>query len=88
MAHPVGPVHLDVAFVRERIALEVDGWAWHWDVGRFRADRRRQNELVVRGWTVLRFTWHDLHDHQDRVLAEIKAALAGASGSGAVSRGV
>ncbi|HTK63181.1 MAG TPA: type IV toxin-antitoxin system AbiEi family antitoxin domain-containing protein [Pseudonocardia sp.] len=76
VAHPVGPVHLDVAFVREKVALEVDGWAWHWDVGRFRADRRRQNELVMRGWTVLRFTWHDLHDHQDRVLAEIKAALA------------
>jgi very-short-patch-repair endonuclease len=76
LAHPVGSWTLDVAFRAERVAVEVDGWAWHWDAHRFGADRRRQNELVARGWTVLRFTWHDLHGEPDRVMAEIKAALA------------
>jgi len=26
---PTGRYRLDLAFVRERIAVEVDGWAWH-----------------------------------------------------------
>ena len=75
VAHPVGSMTLDVAFPEQKLALEVDGWAWHWDVQRFTADRRRQNALIARGWTVLRFTWHDLRDHPDRVVAEIRSAL-------------
>jgi very-short-patch-repair endonuclease len=51
---------LDVAVVARRLAIEVDGWAWHSGVDRFATDRRRQNALVLAGWTVLRFTWHDL----------------------------
>jgi very-short-patch-repair endonuclease len=66
---------LDFAFPAERIAIEVDGWAWHSDVERFRHDRRRQNVLVLAGWTVLRFTWHDLTVRPDTVTAQIRAAL-------------
>lgn len=33
------------------------------------------NALVSAGWTVLRFTWHDLTSRPDYVLAQIKAAL-------------
>ncbi len=67
---------LDIAFPARRVAIEVDGWAWHVDVERFRADRRRQNVLVNAGWRVLRFTWHDLTADPERVVAEIRAALA------------
>jgi len=74
---PTGRYRLDLAFVRERIAVEVDGWAWHSDVERFRADRRRQNALVLAGWTVLRFTWDDLTNRPEQVVAQIQAALAG-----------
>lgn len=49
---------IDVVFLVRRLAVEVDGWAWHSDVDRFAHDRRRQNALVLAGWTVLRFTWH------------------------------
>jgi very-short-patch-repair endonuclease len=72
----VGRYELDVAFPTERIAIEVDGWAWHSDVERFRRDRRRQNDLVLAGWTVLRFTWHDLTNRPDTVIAQIRSALA------------
>jgi hypothetical protein len=34
-----------------------------------------QNALVTAGWTVLRFTWHDLEQRGTRVIAEIRAAL-------------
>ncbi|MFI7674011.1 DUF559 domain-containing protein [Actinophytocola sp. NPDC049390] len=73
----VGGYALDLAFPEARLAIEVDGWAWHSDVQRFRHDRRRQNALVLTGWTVLRFTWHDLTTRPDAVSYEIRLALGG-----------
>ena len=58
--HPFGPWRIDLAFPEQKAAVEVDGWAWHVDADRFRADRRKQNALVRAGWDPLRFTWHDL----------------------------
>jgi very-short-patch-repair endonuclease len=67
---------LDLAFPRPRVAIEVDGWAWHSSAERKRRDSRRQNGVVLAGWTVLRFGWDDLNHRPDEVLAEIKAALS------------
>ena len=66
---------LDFAFPQFRIAIEVDGWAWHVDLDRFRGDRRRQNALELAGWTVLRFTWHDLTDRPEEVIGEVTKAV-------------
>ncbi|HLY33800.1 MAG TPA: type IV toxin-antitoxin system AbiEi family antitoxin domain-containing protein [Jatrophihabitantaceae bacterium] len=65
----------DVAFPALRLAIEIDGFAYHSDVDRFQRDRTRQNALVNLGWTVLRFTWHDLVDRPDYVIATIRAHL-------------
>jgi very-short-patch-repair endonuclease len=73
--HPFGPYALDFAFPDRRVAVEVDGWAWHVDAERFRTDRRKGNALTAAGWTLLRFTWHDLHDRPAQVLAQIRAVL-------------
>ncbi|MEU7815266.1 hypothetical protein [Pseudonocardia sp. NPDC049154] len=73
LATPAGEV--DVTFPLVRVAVEVDGWAWHVDVDRFRADRRKQNALVLDGWAPLRFTWHDLVNRPDAVVALLRAAL-------------
>ena len=73
----IGGYEADFAFPRSRVAVEVDGWAWHVDVERFRRDRRKQNVLELAGWTVLRFTWHDLIQRPEAVIAEIGAAIAG-----------
>ena len=62
---------VDVAFVHRRLAVEVDGMAYHVDVDRFRGDRVRQNRLVALGWTVLRFTWADLTERPDYVIGAI-----------------
>ena len=77
--HPFGPHLLDLAFPDQRVAIEVDGWAWHVDVDRFRADRRKGNELTRAGWILLRFTWHDLVTRPAEVVAEIRHALAAAA---------
>lgn len=66
---------LDVALPERKLALEVDGWAFHSDVDRFISDRRRQNMLVGLGWTVLRFTWVDLTQRPDLVARTIRQVL-------------
>ncbi|MDV2477657.1 DUF559 domain-containing protein [Rhodococcus zopfii] len=66
---------IDVAFETQRLAIEVDGWAWHRDAHRHRRDTERQNVLVNAGWHVLRFTWHSLTRDPDGVVRQIRAAL-------------
>lgn len=78
LGHPFGRFVIDIAFPGHRVAVEVDGWAWHIDVDRFRADRHKGNALVRGRWDLLRFTWHDLTNRPDYVVAEIRAALAAA----------
>ncbi len=67
---------VDIAFPRQRVAIEIDGWAFHSDHDAFQNDRVRQNRLALQGWQVLRFTWLDLTQHSERVLAEIRAAIS------------
>jgi very-short-patch-repair endonuclease len=76
---PFGRWTIDVAFPEAKLAIEVDGWAWHTDVERFRADRRKGNALVRAGWRLLPFTWHDLTNRPAYVIAEIRAALRAAA---------
>lgn len=67
---------LDVGFPEVKLALEIDGRAWHSAAERFQHDRTRQNRLVNAGWTVLRFTWDDLTQRPHEVVAAVAAALA------------
>ncbi len=76
LGYPVGGYLVDVAFPAQRVAIEVDGWAWHMTADRFVDDRRRQNAVVNLHWTVLRFTWHDLMDRPEGVVNEIRTALS------------
>ena len=76
LGYPFGPYLIDLAFPEAKVAVEIDGWAWHVDQDRFANDRRKGNALVRAGWQVLRFTWHDLTKRPGYVVAEIRAALA------------
>jgi very-short-patch-repair endonuclease len=66
---------LDFAFPDLRLAIEVDGRAWHSSSERFQSDRLRQNALVAAGWTILRFTWDDIVNRPDDAVATIRATL-------------
>ncbi|MCF6386989.1 DUF559 domain-containing protein [Mycobacterium sp. MBM] len=72
----VAGYHGDYVFVDARLILEVDGWAFHSDADAFNNDRVRQNALILGGWKVLRFTWLDLTEYPERVIAQIQHALA------------
>lgn len=67
---------IDFAHVGLRIAIEVDGRAFHSDRRSFERDRWRQNALVVDGWLVLRFTWEQITQRPEEVIAIILAAVA------------
>jgi very-short-patch-repair endonuclease len=70
------PYYVDLAFPAARIAVEIDGLAFHTDAERFQGDRHRQNDLVGAGWTVLRFTWWDLETRPDYVIGRIRSLLS------------
>ena len=59
-----------------KVACETDGWAFHSSQQEFQNDRERQNKIALLGWQVLRFTWLDLTEYPQRVLAEIRYAKA------------
>ena len=73
--YPVDGYLIDIAFPAVKVAIEVDGLAFHSDADVFVADRRRQNIITLGGWKVLRFTWLDLTEYPSRVVAEIKNAI-------------
>ena len=48
---------IDIAFVRDGLAVEVDGFAHHGKFLKdFKRDRERQNLLTLVGWRILRFS--------------------------------
>ena len=73
--YAVGNYVVDIAFPAQRVAIEIDGWAFHSDQAAFQNDRVRQNRLALQGWQVLRFTWLDLTQHPERLLAAIRKAI-------------
>jgi very-short-patch-repair endonuclease len=73
--YPVGGYKVDVGFPKQKVAIETDGWAFHSSQEDFQNDRERQNKIALLGWQVLRFTWFDLTEYQQRVIAEIKHAI-------------
>lgn len=64
------------AWPAERIAVEIDGWAFHHGVDRFERDRRKRNALSAAGWIVLAFTWHQLRYEPEYCLRRVVEALA------------
>jgi len=74
--YPVCGYVVDIAFPHQKVAIEVDGWAFHSDQKAFQRDRNRQNVISLNGWKILRFTWLDLTEHPQRVIAEIARALS------------
>lgn len=63
----------DFLFEAERVVVEVDGSRWHPDGNH---DRGKDNQLVAVGWAVMRFTWSEVVNDHDTVLALVRDALA------------
>ena len=68
--HGVSGYDVDFAFIGPKVAVEIDGLAYHSDADDFHRDRKRQNVIALAGWQVLRFTWLDLTEYPERVVAQ------------------
>jgi very-short-patch-repair endonuclease len=66
---------VDIGFPELRIAIEVDGMAFHIGADRFQGDRTRGNSLTLLGWTIIHFTWSDIVDRPRYVIATIRRLL-------------
>ncbi|HVN52029.1 MAG TPA: type IV toxin-antitoxin system AbiEi family antitoxin domain-containing protein [Acidimicrobiales bacterium] len=73
---------IDFAYPDLRVAIEVDGFETHATAHGFVRDRVRGNELALLGWTVLRFTWHQVIHQPDYVAGVIQRAYREASRTG------
>lgn len=67
---------LDLAYPRHRLGVEYDGGQHFATPEAARADARRHTRLVAAGWRVLRYTAADLRDAPDRIVDDVRRALA------------
>ncbi|MBA2471110.1 MAG: DUF559 domain-containing protein [Pseudonocardiales bacterium] len=73
------PVHGYIADFLDpalRLILEVDGYRTHGTWLAFQDDRARQNVLVAHGYTVLRYTAHDVQTRLESILDEVTDLVA------------
>ncbi len=75
-AIPGRKFEIDIAFVDERVALEVDGWQFH---GKFLTDFKRDREkdklLTLEGWRILRFTAEEIRMDINACLEQVSRVL-------------
>ncbi|MFP5220313.1 MAG: endonuclease domain-containing protein [Actinomycetes bacterium] len=70
---------VDFCWPAARLIVEADGFAHHSSREAFRSDRRRQNQLERLGWRVLRFSWEDVVERPEAVVALVRECLAAAA---------
>lgn len=72
----IGRHEVDLYWRDERLALEVDGYAFHSSRTAFERDRLRDAELQAAGLRVMRVTWRQIVDAPEAVVARLAQALA------------
>ncbi|MBM4344292.1 MAG: AAA family ATPase [Deltaproteobacteria bacterium] len=81
----ITPHRVDLAVVdgAARVAIEVDGEAWHRraDGQRLRQDVLRDMQLASRGWTVVRFWVREIRDDLPGCVARVRRALGAPCGA-------
>ena len=76
--HSVADSEVDFRWPRERLVVEVDGWAFHRDRVSFAADRARDRRALVSGWRVARFTASEVQRTPKAIAAELRLLLSAA----------
>jgi very-short-patch-repair endonuclease len=66
---------VDLLWRAARLAVELDGYAWHRGRAAFEHDRHQTAELQSAGYTALRFTWRQVERRPDWVVRHIRVAL-------------
>jgi len=70
-----GFARVDFVYPAIGLVIEVDGFSSHGGRSNWEHDLKRQNDLVVDGLRVLRFTWRDLHERETQVVRTLQAVF-------------
>jgi very-short-patch-repair endonuclease len=63
------------------VIVECDSWRYHGGRRSFRRDRATDRKLTLGRWRMLRYTWWDVVNDPDMVVADLRQALASRPGS-------
>jgi very-short-patch-repair endonuclease len=74
----LGRYEVDMLWRRQRLVVEVDGFAYHGSRRAFERDRRRDADLTQAGYRVVRFTWRQITQEPEAVVARLAALIAAA----------
>lgn len=69
---PATKAFVDFLYPVLHLAIELDGFASHGHRAAWQSDLHRQNDLVLAGMRVLRFTWDDLRHREQRVVEVLR----------------
>ena len=72
----LGDYEVDFFWRRERLVVEVDGYAFHSSQRSFETDRRRDAWLAAAGVRVIRVTWRQLVNEPEAMLVRLAQTLA------------
>jgi len=71
----ISRMHVDFAFPKSKLVVECDGYRYHHEQKARERDKRRDDILRSKGWTVLRFTGTELRDDLDGCVRRIRERL-------------
>jgi hypothetical protein len=74
-----GEYRLDFAYPALKLAIEVDGYVWHFSPEHKRRDDNRRNALTLQGWRILVYSWREITQEPARVAREIAEAYRNAA---------
>ena len=66
---------VDAVWRRQRVAVELDGYQAHGSRAAIERDRTREMALRAAGFSVLRYTWQQVTEEPEQVVADLRAAV-------------
>lgn len=66
--YKVGNYRIDLAFLKERVAIECDGKEWHSTNDQIENDKKKDEFLKSEGWKVIRITGSDIYKDADEIV--------------------
>jgi very-short-patch-repair endonuclease len=72
----VGPITVDFLWPERGLVVELDGYRAHGGRAAFEEDRRRDVELRLQGYEVLRFTWRQIAERPAAAVAALRRLIA------------
>ena len=71
----VGPYTVDFLWRAEKLAVELDSYAYHSDRATFASDRRRDRYLTARGFTPMRFAEDEIAIAPQAIAAQLRRVV-------------